>query len=49
MFLNAVLSNNQALVKELGIATAAALSSALLSKATLFGSRCHSEEEFLGI
>jgi len=49
MFLKAVLSNNQPLVKALGMATAAALSSALLSKATLFGWRCHGEEEFLGI
>lgn len=46
MFLNARLSNNRALVKALGTATAAALFPALRTKATLFGCRCHGVEEF---
>ena len=49
MFLKAALFNNQALVKALGTATAAALSSALLSKDALFAWLGHSKEEFLGI
>lgn len=46
MFLNAGSFNKLALVKAFGIAAAAALSSARLSKALLFGCRCPGEEEF---
>lgn len=46
MLLNAVSSNKPALVKAFGTAAAAALSSAWLSKALLFGCRCPGEEEF---